>query len=240
MATRLISQTSPQSGQIPYKKTAQDKARHAANIYVIQQLALVLHEHPDICILVDGHGDSGKRDDEGYDTHTSSYGSSLFTRRARAVQTALIAEGVSQSRVDVCGSGCTGHHPITGARVPPLTNRRVYIYTIPREEIGAQMKLNCIFVWGDQDCDGRLSRGEWRRLRSELTGTEATDDEYKQACLLADVNDELGFTRGQFEMEYKGKIRDVHVDFKTLQSPYYDPDSVTEPEPEPEPATGSS
>jgi len=207
------------------KQTKEDTERHETNTGVIQKLAPILQDHPEIYILIDGHGDDGTRDKHGYGK-TKAYGTSNMVERAQAVKDALVAHGVEEGQIDVCGSGCTGHHPVTGEAVEKLGNRRVYISTILESEVGMQGRMNCIFVWADKDKDGFLNESEWMRLKEGI-GQEfpggLSEADFGTALDQAGVkNDQLqAISKGQFEAEYKSGQRSAFDDFETLGEPWY-------------------
>jgi outer membrane protein OmpA-like peptidoglycan-associated protein len=84
----------------------------------VQKLANVLQQNPQRTVLIEGYTDS---------TGSTSYNQQLSERRAQAVRDALVAMGVSRSRVDVRGLGPAFPVASNGDAQGRQLNRRVEI-----------------------------------------------------------------------------------------------------------------
>jgi outer membrane protein OmpA-like peptidoglycan-associated protein len=113
-----------ESGQATLQPGARDKLAH---------LAQVLNRYPETQVDVIGHTD---------DRGSAALNEDLSERRAEAVANALIANGVSASRIHASGEGATRPLASNATIAGRATNRRVEVEVVPngslRERAAAQ------------------------------------------------------------------------------------------------------
>jgi len=91
----------------------------------ITRVAGVLKQYPETFIRVEGHTDS---------VGSAEYNQDLSTRRANAVKTLLVQQGVAENRMEVVGFGETMPVATNDTEAGRQMNRRVEIKIVPKAQ----------------------------------------------------------------------------------------------------------